>query len=187
MRTWFLLAVAATLAGCSSDPDVGGAGDVDGDGMATSSTQGLPRGEEGMHELNLVVTPLEEGTVEVPLPTGLWCVQVADFRIEASAGLTAEVVDSDRGQVLRVSGSPGGDARAIADLAGREPCTPQADAWSIDPDPAQGSIAVNADQPMDLRIFLVDEDASCHRMTVYGGQVPAGWSELAGTEDGSCG
>lgn len=186
MRIATSVLVIAVLAGCFGPPH------PEGNATTTRTTTAPPTDIncppvcfEG-HELRLMVDVGGNGAVGIPFPHGAWCLQPEDWNVTSSDESTAEVRMSDRGQVLWVQNLGHGTAKAVIDVKDRATCqTLRYDPWSIEPDPADGTLDVNATAAgLDVEVQVQDVDGACFNATVYRGSTVTGWTTFEGLVTG---
>lgn len=132
--------------------------------------------------LHLIVAFDDQGAHQagVPFPHGSWCLQPSDWSSRgAGRNATAEVRSVDRGQVLWVASTGQGSVEWWVDVTNRSTCeTFRYDPWSIEPNPADGTVDVQADSAARLQVYLDDEHGPCTLVTQYNGTTMSGWATL---------
>lgn len=134
--------------------------------------------------LEVVVADRAPRQVGVPFPHGAWCLQPDQWSQQAPAhNATAGLRDAGAGRsgtVLWVASSGQGSVQWSVDVTNRSTCaTFRYDPWSIDPDPADGTLDVQADGASPVIVYVGDEHGPCTTYTQYNGTTAAGWSTLA--------
>lgn len=201
MRAWPVAAVVSLvlLAGC-----FGGGGDGGGPSGDPSPTTSASACQPAAGERSTTRGPsapmspeddngvfyvafCSEGpaTLEVPFPHLDACMAPQDWMAGdlsvAGNATVRDAGDGRAGQVLALSGE--GQVSFTSQVALKEPCaTLRHDPWSVDPDPADGTVEVRAaagevDSPSVLVRWMRE---GCGNATLHEGEAGAGWSALAG-------
>lgn len=195
-----LVTAALVLAGCTKPYDKDG-GAASGDGaQCTSGVDGCPcpedtrQGADGCDPVDSILFDIQvtgEGTYEVgvPYPHGAWCLTSDDWLegMQETKNLEEHSArDVERGKVLWLQGRD--DARFVSriDLSNRTECqTLRYDPWSIDPDPAEGSLEATSEDAVTFTIYLRTARGACVDLRQYGGAASGGWSTLPETFNGT--
>jgi hypothetical protein len=174
------LVALVLLAGCSG----GGTGDG-GPTTSQEPSEPLPP-EEDNGVFHVAFTADSPATLEVPFPHLDSCMAPQDWMAGnvTFAGGTAELrnaTDGRTGHVLALSGQ--GQVSWSSQAALKPVCnTLRYDPWSVDPDPADGTVDVRAAEgtvtaPSVLVRWVRD---NCGNATLYEGEAGSGWSSLQG-------
>ncbi|MEA3191105.1 MAG: hypothetical protein QOD77_1687 [Thermoplasmata archaeon] len=184
MRLLAMLAVAALLlAGCSGDGPSSSTAPGTGRGTATGTSTATSSDDDGAEGIFLVTVdgPLDVG---VPLPHLDRCMAPQDWAAGAATAVNAtwRLLTVNRGTLLQVTATGPAIVHLKADLSGKPKCqTLRYDPWSIDPDPADGTVEVQAGQgSAHMAVVVHVVDGRCTTVTAYNGTVATpGWHTLA--------
>jgi hypothetical protein len=177
-RLLWLLAASMLVSGCIQGP-------------AESGDQKMAclEGDDCAFEDQMTVRIAFDGAgprvLRVPLPTGDWCLQPSQWTLGPGTAL-GSINQTERGAMLQVAA--GGDFRFEAHVKTQGLATCQTfryDPWTIDPDPADGTVDVHSDAPGRVTFDVEDRRGGCWTTTTYEGAVSAGWTTLQMAADAS--
>jgi hypothetical protein len=191
------LTVGFLLAGCTQPYEKRGG---DGDGDCTPGVDGCPCPEDtrpgsgGCEPFDSMLLDIQVSAsgpyeVGVPFPHGSWCLTGDDWLegMQETKNLEEHTVrDVDRGKVLWLKGRD--DSRYVSrvDLGNRTECqTLRYDPWSIDPDPAEGTVDVTSEQAATFTVYLRTARGACVDLRQYGGEGSGGWITIPETFNGT--
>jgi hypothetical protein len=120
------------------------------------------------------------GTVDVPLPHADRCLPPSGWSVQGASNATATLRTVERGEVYTVMAAAGGVVTLAIDKSPYPSCqTFRADPWSVDPDPEDGSLPVNATVATALRVEVHDVSRYCYTDADFEGTAGPGWTTLA--------
>ncbi|HUR61823.1 MAG TPA: hypothetical protein VM286_05600 [Candidatus Thermoplasmatota archaeon] len=134
------------------------------------------------HTYALEVFGFGEGdySVGVPLPHGSWCLQPEQWVLRGDAdNAVAELRQADRGTVMWITAHGSSHIGWRINVTDVPACQPiRHDPWSIEPDPADGRVEVQAEGAARITVAVSEPDGACAPVTHYAGNVTAGWTPL---------
>lgn len=201
MRAWPCVAMVALLllAGCSGG-DGGGGGPTGDPAPTTAASDCQPGGAERTTSRGTAAPADPDGdsavlyvafcsrgpaTLEVPFPHLDSCLAPEDWMAGdvavAGNATVREAGDGRSGRVLALSGE--GQASWTSQVALGPACaTLRHDPWSVDPDPADGTVEVRAaaGDVTAPSVLVRWVRGGCGNATLHEGEAGSGWSALTG-------
>ncbi len=209
MRLLLTLGLLAILSGCIRlDPHAGAPSEPDGVATSTSSAssssstatptcgtssskvccpEGWRQVSYGCGEplaVHLLVTTDGAGRIGVPFPHLDRCLSAEDWGGAWDRQAPTTLVTSDRGDVVQLVAAASSSSERVLNLTKPTCQTFRYDPWSIEPDPKDGTLEVQADRAIGITVTVRTSDGGgCWTATLYSGATAAGWTTLT-SKDG---